>query len=96
MIRESVRYVTFWVCGNISVNNKTGKEFSINYNLDCNSSNVVYLISCKKCNVQYVESTTTRFRTRFNNQKSRARVTRKSMNLDNYSLSLLITIVAKR
>ena len=49
----------------------TKKEFSINYNLDCNSNNVVYLISCKKCNIQYVGSTTTKFRTRFNNHKSR-------------------------
>ena len=49
----------------------TSKEFSTNYNLDCNSNNVVYLISCKKCNIQYVGSTTTKFRTRFNNHKSR-------------------------
>ena len=41
------------------------------YNLDCNCSNVIYLTNCTKCKVQYVGSTTTRFRTRFNNHKSR-------------------------
>ena len=51
-------------------NNKTGKEFSINYDLNCNSRNVIYLISCSKCKIQYVGSTTTAFRTRFNNHKS--------------------------
>ena len=52
-------------------NNKTGKEFSINYDLNCNSRNVIYLITCSKCKIQYVGSTTTAFRTRFNNHKSR-------------------------
>ena len=36
-----------------------------------NKNGKVYLINCKKCKVQYVGSTTTRFRTRFNNHKSR-------------------------
>ena len=52
-------------------NNKTGKEFSINYDLNCNSRNVIDLITCSKCKIQYVGSTTTAFRTRFNNHKSR-------------------------
>ena len=33
--------------------------------------NVVYLITCTICNLQYVGSTTTAFRTRFNNHKCR-------------------------
>ena len=48
-----------------------GKEFRINYNLNCNSKNVVYLITCKVCGTQYVGSTTTTFRFRFNNHRSR-------------------------
>ena len=51
----------------------TGKRYSINFKLNCNSTNVVYLLSCKVCGVQYVGSTTTRFRLRFNNHKSRIR-----------------------
>ena len=41
-----------------------------------NSRNVVYLItrSCKVCGFQYVGSTTTKFRVRFNNHKSHLRV----------------------
>ena len=37
--------------------------------LDCNSENVIYLITCKKCKKQYVGSCITRFRTRFNNYR---------------------------
>ena len=37
----------------------------------CNSNNVVYLLSCKVCHAQYVGSTTTKFRVRFNNHKVR-------------------------
>ena len=51
----------------------TGKRHSINFELNCNSTNVVYLLSCKVCGVQYVGSTSTRFRLRFNNHKSRIR-----------------------
>ena len=50
---------------------RTNREYSINYNLNCNSSNVVYLITCSKCGLQYVGSTTTKFRLRFNNHKAR-------------------------
>ena len=28
---------------------RTGKSYTVNYELDCNSSNVVYLLSCKVC-----------------------------------------------
>ena len=38
--------------------------------LDCNSENVIYLITCKKCKKQYVGSCITRFCTRFNNYRS--------------------------
>ena len=61
----------FLCLGRVFQSNKTGKEFTIIYTLNCNSKNVVYLITCKKCGIQYVGSTTTAFRTRFNNHKSR-------------------------
>ena len=48
--------------GNKFTSNVTGKTYDIHCNLDCNSSNVVYLISCKSCDKQYVGSTTTKFR----------------------------------
>ena len=64
---------SFLKFGNKFTRNVTGKTYDIHYNLDCNSSNVVYLISYKSCGKQYVESTTTKFRLRFNNHKSRMR-----------------------
>ena len=50
-------------------NTFTNKEGSDTYrireglHLDCNSENVIYLITCKKCKKQYVGSCITRFRT---------------------------------
>ena len=35
-----------------------------------NQINVIYLVSCKKCRLQYIGSTTTDFRSRFRNHKS--------------------------
>ena len=46
------------------------KSFHINHSSDCDSSGVVYLITCKRCAKQYVGSTITEFRKRFNNHKS--------------------------
>ena len=51
----------------------TGKEYKINYSFNCDSSNVVYLIECNVCGVQYVGSTCTAFRLRFNNYKACSR-----------------------
>ena len=50
-----------------------GSSYTVNHQLDCNSRNVVYLISCKVCGLQYVGSTTTKFRLRINNHKRRLR-----------------------
>ena len=38
--------------------------------LNCDSTNVVYLITCKACGLQYVGSTKNKFRTRYKNYKS--------------------------
>ena len=38
--------------------------------LNCGSSGVVYLLGCKVCGKQYVGSTFTSFRARYNNYKS--------------------------
>ena len=38
--------------------------------LDCNSSNVIYLITCKKCSLQYVGETAQKLRERFNHHAS--------------------------
>ena len=47
----------------------TGKTYSINSNLNCNSSSVIYLITCNLCTLQYVGSTNTPFKVGFHNHK---------------------------
>ena len=50
---------------------KCGRSYKIrDHKLNCNSANVVYLLNCKACGVQYVGSCSTAFRLRFNNYKS--------------------------
>ena len=39
--------------------------------MDCNSFYEIYLISCTVCEMQYVGSIITKFRIRFNNNRSR-------------------------
>ena len=44
----------------------TKKKYHINFPFDCNSCYVVYLLTCTVCLKQYVGSTVTRARLRFN------------------------------
>ena len=67
----------------------TGTSYTINRGLDCNSRNVVYLINCKVCGFQYVGSTTTKFRLRFNNHKSRLRAHSRMLAVDKESDDLV-------
>ena len=39
--------------------------------MDCTSENAVYLITCKKCGIQYVGETSQKLRSRLNNQRNR-------------------------
>ena len=52
----------YLIVGDRFSNHTTGASYTINRGLDCNSRNVVYLISCKVCGFQYLGSTTTKFR----------------------------------
>ena len=50
---------------------KDGQTYSIRGSkLNCNSTNVVYLLECKSCAIQYVGSCTTTFKKRFYNYRS--------------------------
>ena len=53
--------------------NVDSREYRIHYSFNCDSSNVVYLLECTACGVQYVGSTCTPFRLRFNNYKACSR-----------------------
>ena len=48
----------------------TSRTYYVNHVFDCDSEEVVYLITCKKCGLQYVGNTVTSFRLRLNNHKS--------------------------
>ena len=49
-----------------------GKESVINHEVGCNSNCVVYLMTCKVCNLQYVgETCSEKFRLRYNNYVSK-------------------------
>ena len=52
----------YHVVGNRFKHAGSNKEYSINHSMNCNSPNVVYLITCKTCQFQYVGSTETKFR----------------------------------
>ena len=45
-------------------------SYRINHQLDCNSKNIVYLLSCKVCELQYVGQISDKFRFRWNNYKT--------------------------
>ena len=55
--------------GDIFESSNTGKQYKINFLFNCNSRNVVYLLTCKICEKQYVGSTVSKFRSRFNQCK---------------------------
>ena len=48
----------------------TGEVFKMNFQTDCNSICVVYLLTCRICEKQYNDSAITKFRERFNQYKS--------------------------
>ena len=69
--RTNCMICDYLVEGNRFSSFTTKQNFFINHHLNCNSSSVVYLIFCKRCGLQYIGSTITKFRQRFNNHKSR-------------------------
>ena len=56
---------------------QTNKVYHIRQRLTCSSTNIVYLVNCNKCKLQYVGSTTTEFKVRFRNHKSSMKTKKK-------------------
>ena len=48
----------------------TNRFYTIRHNLNCKSKDVIYVATCKKCNIQYVGSTADEFKVRFRNHES--------------------------
>ena len=66
------------VCLNVSETDvlqlfQTKEQYKINHQLNCNDKCLIYLLSCKVCGLQYVGSTTDKFRLRWNNYKENDR-----------------------
>ena len=51
----------------------TGETFIINHKFDCNARCLVYLLTCRKCEIQHVGQTVDQFRSIWNNYKSDSR-----------------------
>ena len=54
------------------------KTYRVRQKLSRNSSNVIYLVHCKKCNLQYVGSTTIELNIRFRNRKPTMKTNKKT------------------
>ena len=52
---------------------QTKEQCKVNHQLNCNDKCLIYLHSCKVCGLQYVGSTTYKFRLRWNNYKENNR-----------------------
>jgi hypothetical protein len=49
---------------------RTSKRYKIRGHQDCESSNVIYLITCERCGIQYVGETRNQLKTRINNHRA--------------------------
>ncbi|CAN8013568.1 unnamed protein product [Ixodes persulcatus] len=73
-------------------------SFKITGNLNCGTRNVIYLLRCKLCNMDYIGQTSTSFRLRFNNHKSHVKSLptlpfSKQMNLKEHSIEKIRIIL---
>ena len=55
--------------GNYFCSTNTSKKYQIKHQLNCSSSFVIYLATCKKCSGQYVGKSQTKFKIRHSNHK---------------------------
>ena len=78
--RDSKYWCKRCQCVYLLSSHTTKRSYNINYQLDCNSNNVVYF-TCKVCGLQCVGSTSTKFRLRFNNRKSTLRAHSRKSNI---------------
>jgi hypothetical protein len=63
--RKDCRYCTKLDTSGRIKSSYTGREYMAKHNVSCQSNNLIYCITCKKCNVQYVGQTKRRLMDRF-------------------------------
>jgi hypothetical protein len=91
-----------------AVSSKNGLAFPIKGNFDCESSNVVYIITCKRCQIQYIGETKNKLLTRMTlhrseiKNKAHLRVSQQDkpvsrhFNSDGHTIKDVRVIVARR
>ena len=60
VVRLDVKHANTLRGGNSFTSNVTNRKYDVvtpNNKMDCSTKNVIYLISCKKCGIQYVGET---------------------------------------
>lgn len=57
-------------CADTFSSNTTGRGYKVKYNFKCKTKNMVYLISCCRCGVQYVRETENALHIRMNGHRS--------------------------
>ena len=82
-------------CKNHFTSTKTKTTYPIRHSFTCQSSNLVYLLTCKRCNKQYVGLTTSQLNVRINHHRSnilnkRAIYISQHFNFEDHSLSHLV------
>jgi len=65
-------------CSSTFASTITGQEFHINTSMNCNSYNIIYLITCNKCYKQYVGETSRKLKDRLNDHKSNISTNKKT------------------
>ena len=70
MVLKSGRVNVALVCLNVSETDvfqsfQTKEQYKINHQLNCNDEFLIYLLSCKVCGLQYIGSTTDKFKLRW-------------------------------
>lgn len=59
--------------GNKFKSTNTGKQYKIKQQVDCDSDWVIYLVTCRRCQGQYVGKSKTPFKKRHSNHKQEVR-----------------------
>ena len=74
---------------------QTKQKYKINHHLKCNNKCLIYLLPCKVCGLQYVGSTTDKFRVRWKHYKENDRKALKEGNIcsRNFLNILPLTII---
>ena len=95
-------YCSYILTGDHVKSSASEYHHEIQHVVDCNSSNVIYLITCQKCRMQYVGETDRKLKDRFSEHQGYVRnkvlskSTGKHFNLPGHSLSdMKIRVIEK-